>query len=167
VSRKPIQPHRSIALKLFERVEEYADEIREATDDEAPTLGAGTSIIVFCENFFAQFFRNYIGVRITDISLKSKMVAARQRLNLPKEKRQATRRLIAQFENLSDIWRDLLGRTYARSSTMRTEFNISFLPTLLERIIDWAEEWEEEQVAQRAREAAEYYTESMEGLTDE
>jgi hypothetical protein len=60
-----------------------------------------------------------------------------------------------------------LGVSYARSSTLRTEFNISFLPTLFKRIISWAEERGEERIGQRARETAQYYTESIEGLADE
>jgi hypothetical protein len=167
VSRKPIKRQRSIAIELFDRIEEYADELQEKAEDEEPALGSGTSIIVFCENFFAQFFRSFLGIRITGMSSRSKMVAARQRRNLSAEKHQATRQLIAQFENLCDLWPDLLGSRYAHSSTLRTEFNISFLPTLFKRIISWAEERGEERIVQRAREAALYYTESIEGLANE
>jgi hypothetical protein len=125
VSRKPTKGKESIALELFDRIEEYADELQEEADDKEPTLGSGTSIIVFCENFFAQFFRSFLGTRISGITYRSKMVAARQRRSLSAEKHQATRQLIAQFENLCDsgqiCWASATHarRHYGPSSTYR------------------------------------------------
>jgi hypothetical protein len=45
VSRKPTKGKESIALELFDRIEEYADELQEEADDKEPRrvqkLGSG------------------------------------------------------------------------------------------------------------------------------
>ncbi len=161
----------SIALDLFDRVEEYADELSQrlvSGDEESePELATDTAIIVFCENFFAQFFRNVLGVRITGLDQRAKMRAAKKRLELPRPARRQARRLVAQFEKLCDLWPDLQGRSYSVSVVHRTEFHLTYLPSLFERIEAWAEEAGEIMIASRSAEAAEYYADAAEGLSDE
>ncbi len=164
VSNHP--PGLPIALELFDRVDEYSDEIREliAEGDEAdPEVASDTSIIIFCENFFAQFFRSF-GVRLTGLDERARMQAARQRLGLSKKTHQAARSLIVQFEKLCDLWPDLQGRGYTISLSHRTEFHLTYLPTLFRRIGAWAEEADFPAIAERVDEAAGYYEDALEGF---
>lgn len=164
----PSEHHVSIALELFDRVEEYAESLQEVfnqeDDEEDLELESSTSIIVFCENFFAQFFRDTLGTRITSLDQAAKMRAAKARLGLPSDSRyRSKRRLIVQFEKLCDMWPDIQGHGYSGSTVARTEFNLVYIPKLLERITAWATCAGQLEVAERAREAAEYYVDTVEG----
>lgn len=157
-----------IALEIFDRVDEYSDEIRQIIaegDDADPQLATDTSIIVFCENFFAQFFRG-LGIRLTGLDERAKMQAARKRLGLSKTTQQASRSLIAQFEKLCELWPDLQGRGYTISLSHRNEFHLTYLPALFRRIRDWADEAGFEDIADRVDEVADYYENALEGFAD-
>ncbi len=164
----PCKQNVPIALELFDRVEEYADSLQEVfdqeDDEEDLQLESSTSIIVFCENFFAQFFRSTLGTRITSLDQAAKMRAAKARLGLPRHGRyRSERRLIVQFEKLCDIWPDIQGHGYSGATAARTEFNLVYIPKLLKCITAWATAADELEVAERAREAAEYYADTVEG----
>lgn len=168
ISPVPSKQEVPIALELFDRVEEYADSLQEVfdqeDDEEDLQLESSTSIIVFCENFFAQFFRSTLGTRITSLDQAAKIRAVKARLGLPKNGRyRSKRRLIVQFEKLCDMWPDIQGHGYSGSNAARTEFNLVYIPKLLERITTWATDADQLEVAERAREATEYYVDTVEG----
>ncbi len=150
---------------LFELVQKYAKDIIEGRVKAGDRLKRTTPIIVFCQNFFLQFFENVFDHPITGIDLQSKLEAARLRIGTAGKENESKRLLIAQFESLCDLWPDALGFGYGGSKGAFMEFHKRYLPRLLDRIVTWAATVKEEPLIEAAKAARDAYKDALRHLS--
>jgi hypothetical protein len=148
---------------LFERVSEYSTDIQSGDVDVDEPLSDTTPIIVFCENFFAQFLKTELGYTLKRIDGKAKEAVIRIRIQRKLRKGPATS-LIAMFEETCDIWPEALGRSYGMSRSEFAYFHETYLAQLLEAIVTWAGSIHDEEVASAATNARGEYAEALEAL---
>lgn len=125
-----------VASELFEYVVEEAARLEQEKSAIGKHLDSDSPIIVFCENFFLQFFENVVGYTITGVDPENKERAARQRRKQPRAAG-AVRRLISQFERLCEVYPDLFGSGPADDVR---DFHEQYVPRLLDRIAEWADD---------------------------
>jgi hypothetical protein len=126
-----------VKLELFTELGKYASE--HGSDDGINDLIA-SEILTFCQTFFQQFLRNVVRLEITGINDKAKEAAIRRRISL--EKQQAplpVRQLILMFQDLCDMWPDIVLGAYVHSESLFREFYASYIPQLLIQIHEWAQ----------------------------
>lgn len=127
----PVEP------KLFLLVERYANGL--SSGEVAPEDELAPEVVAFCVNFFQQFLQNEAGLEITGIDDASKEAAIRRRLELGQDKRTLpVRRLIVMFQDLCDMWPDIVEGSYESSESPSRQFHKIYMPRLLKRIEDWA-----------------------------
>src|SRR5262245_52712458 len=91
-----------IELTLFDVLVEYAQKVQRG---ELKAADATSFALVFCENFYAQFFQNVVQLEIKGFNLPNKKLAVGARLALKKKRAAAsTIQLITWFEKLCDIY---------------------------------------------------------------
>jgi len=125
----------SIAVELFDRVDEFAECLTANPKDFWKDKASNESIAVFCENFFGQFFAT-LGAPIAGFGVKAKEAAVRKRLSLP-ESAAPTRQLIAEYEDLCEIWDDIKGARYVEDREAMQDFACTYLSALLEDAAGW------------------------------
>lgn len=154
-----------IALSLFDNIDRYAG-LLEAGREIGEHLTNDLPILIFCENFFLQFFKSEFEMDITGFTSAGKSRSARLRLRLKKSDTplsKSRRQILSMYEKLCDDWRDLHGAGYVDGPEERTDFHIEFVPRLLRRIAKWAAISDHKDLAVRANEAADRYSEVMQG----
>jgi hypothetical protein len=126
-----------IQLALFDVLVDYAQKVERG---ELKAIAATPHALVFCENFYAQFFQNVVGQEIKGFNLENKKLAVRARLVLKKKRSAAaTIQLITWFEKLCDIYPNVLALGYGGGSKISIQdFHRNYLGTLLTRIAAWA-----------------------------
>jgi hypothetical protein len=149
---------------LFELVQKYAKDITEGRVKAGDRLKRTTPIIVFCQNFFLQFFENVFDHPITGIDMQSKAEATRLRIGTNGKDNDSKRRLIAQFESLCDLWPDALGFGYGGSKGGFVDFHKRYLPRLLDRIVSWAATVKNEPLVEAAKGARNAYNDALRHL---
>lgn len=129
-----------IALALFDIVVQYADDIESAKVKLKSSMGSSSPALVFCENFFAQFFQNKLGKEIKRFNLVAKREAIACRLDAKERGAPvAVIRLITWFETLCDIYPSVLALGYGVGSKSQiSDFHRNYLLTLLKRIAEWS-----------------------------
>jgi hypothetical protein len=125
----------AIAIELFDRVDEFAECVIERPKEFWKDKASNESIGVFCENLFGQFFTT-LGTPITGFGVKAKEAAVRRRLSLP-ESEAPTRQLIAEYEDLCEIWDDIKGARYIEDREAMQNFACTYLLALLEDVATW------------------------------
>jgi hypothetical protein len=141
-------------LGLFDILTEYATTLAQESfeRDERETAQP----LIFCVNFYAQFFANIGGFQITSIDNDARLasVAALRRV---KKKGASTEvvRLFTWFEKLCDIYPDVVRAGYGEDidDGLWENFHSGYLLTLLTRIVAWAEAAKLPDVEQRAKQA--------------
>ena len=94
-----------IAPELFDIVIEYADDIRAGKVKLKSSLGSASPALVFCENFYAQFFQNKLGKQLKRIGPSSKQEAVALRLDAKQEGADVSIiRLITWFERFCELY---------------------------------------------------------------
>ena len=126
-----------IAVSLFVRVDEYATSIEDGKVLTDKPLQMSTPIVIFCLNFFDQFFVHVVGTPVGAPSDSAKQKAAALRIAQPTDA-VTVRQLIALFERLCELWDGALGFTYTSTPDEIIEFNQRYIPRLLTAIKNWA-----------------------------
>jgi hypothetical protein len=127
--REPIEP------SLFEYIDEYLKE-SSITQVQLP-LTPDSNLIVFLDNFFAQFFQNVLGREIKSATQLGAFEATKlQRHN--KDWPAEVKRLVRDFKRIGKSRRDLLGQAYGGGTSQLSEFHFRTMPELLTDIEAWA-----------------------------
>jgi hypothetical protein len=145
-----------VALSLFDLVERYAKQIEDGKIDVKNPLKRTTPIIEFCRTFYQQFFEHELGLEIkgVDQSAKAKAIELRHAFD---DQAAPVPRLIAWFEELCDIWIDVLGFSYAGSASEFRRFHNTYVVRLLERIETWARAADYAELLERTKTARAVY----------
>ena len=146
-----------ISLELFDRVQEYATSIVDGDVTSDSPLKQDTSIIVFCQNFFGQFFDNVLNHSITGFHQVAQREAVRLRRSHAGAKNAPTRKVIVEFEKFCELWSNLGAGGYASSRQEFLEFHQLYIPRLLQSILAWATHAELQEIAERSQRAADQY----------
>jgi len=127
--------------RLFGILTNYVNEIARGEVKATPRRGATSPALTFCENFYAQFFQNRLKRPIQRIDSDAKKKAVGLRLELKdKNENVVIIRLITWFEALCDKHSTILAMNYGTAGEDAFfEFHNEYLPTLLERIVAWAQ----------------------------
>jgi len=149
-----------IALPLFDRVQEYAAAITSGEVTTDSPLKQDTPIIVFCQNFFAQFFDNVLTHPITGFHQAAQREAVRLRRSLTGRAKAPIRRVIVQFEKFCETWSNIGAGGYASSRQDFLEFHQVYIPRLLGYIAAWATSAKLDAIAERSRRATDDYEEA-------
>lgn len=110
-------------------------------DEPSAALGEVSTLVVFCQNFYLQFFQNELQLQITGLNPGNKAKAVRCRL-APRDPPlpAATISLVKWFERLCDIDPDLRASRYDDANSPAVpDFLFNYLPTLLQRALAWAQ----------------------------
>jgi hypothetical protein len=161
------EPQPPVSPLLFDLVTAYAGEIERAKALPKGPLKQKTPIVEFCRSFFAQFFENVLGQEITGVDSDTKLEATTKRLELQGEREHiaepakaeldAKVALISSFEDLCEMWPDVLGFSYGGSASEYKRFHTTYVPELLGQIETWAGAAGETAIAERAKEALMVY----------
>jgi hypothetical protein len=139
---------------LFDLVIAFAAPLQAEEAGEA--LGNAADLLVFCENFYAQFIQNELQFQITGLDEinKHKVIAFRLEQREPPLVA-ATVALLQWFEHLCDIAPDVLALRYdAAGAQGLPDFLSDYLPTLFQRIQNWATGRNLPELVERSRAAA-------------
>lgn len=161
MTKLPVSP------ELFQIVTDYSSALKAGKIDPKNPLKRTTPIIEFCQNFFLQFFENELGHEITGVGNDAKRLAVRLRLEAEKSERpEETRRLIAHFEELCDIWPDVLGVRYpgGSSATDFRNFHATYVVRLLDRACAWAKVRSYVALVERCESASQAYKAAVENI---
>ena len=128
-----------IALGLFDRVRDYAGQlVKDGLSTKKP-LKRDSTIVVFCQTFFQQFFEYRFAYEITAVDRQAKLDTSRLRVAAEANGTSAEAiALVRSFEDLCDAWPDVLGFTYGGLSSEFRRFHTTYIPRLLQRIVAWA-----------------------------
>ena len=140
-----------IRIELFDTLIEYAEKVERG---ELAAIAATPFAIVFCENFYAQFFQNVVQQEIKGFNLDNKKLAVRARLGLKRKRAPAaTIELITWFEKLCDIYPNVLALGYGGGGGKMSlqDFQRNYLSTLLKRIAAWAKGRKHSALEKKAR----------------
>lgn len=157
----PGVPKELIAPGVFKEVADYAASMKDGTVKLDKPLVDTTPIILFCQNFFAQFFDNVVNSPIEGIDQQSKeeSVALRHAMS-DDETKVVVRKMLALFEELCDEWPEVLGLISGFLRDDLLDFHVLFLPSLFEGINEWASTLGG-QLAQAAKDAGDKYAEGL------
>ena len=129
----------SIAPGLFDLVVRYANDLADRGLSTRDPLKRDATIVVFCQTFFQQFFEYAFEYEITSIDQETKLEATRLRVEGKRDGASPEAiALVRSFEDLCDMWPDVLGFTYGGLSSEFRRFHTKYIPALLERIVRWA-----------------------------
>ena len=130
--KSPIQP------SLFDLVSSYADDIAAGAVDASRPLLKTTPIIVFCENFYLQFFES-LGRPIVSVDDTSKRAAVELATELERQEgSRETVSLVQWFEEFCDLYPDVLAMGYGGSRVVFASFHTRYVPRLLDRADAWS-----------------------------
>jgi hypothetical protein len=148
--RQPIEP------SLFEYIDDYLKE-SSITQARVLPLAADSNLLVFLDNFFAQFFQNVLGHEIKSVTQVGAFEATKlQRRH--KEWPADVKRLVKDFKHIGKARRDLLGLAYGGGTSQLTEFHVKTMPELLADIEAWARAAGNDRVRDAAAERRAAYT---------
>ena len=142
---------------LLDLVAQYAATIEAGKVDVTRPLKNTTPIVVFCENFFLQFFESY-DVTITSIDSTSKQAAVGFALELERGgDSKETLALITWFEDFCDLYPDVLAMGYGGSRSVFATFHTTNMVRLLDRAEAWARSEKLEDLEQAVQQASGAY----------
>jgi hypothetical protein len=153
-----------IAQELFRRVDEYTASISSGQVTDGSSLNQDTSIYLFYQNFFLQFFENALHQPITGFDEQAESKAARLRLSLTGTDNLPARRVIAQFEKFCEMLSDLVAGQYYPSEDAFLRFHKLYIPRLLRSIGVWAAAAGLPEIARCAKRAFDAYETAVASL---
>lgn len=101
-NKLPIQP------ELFDILIEYFAKVESGEIDLTDPVAQASRVITFCQNFFLQFFDNFLDHEITSIGPTTKREAVAIRHALRSSAPTETIQLITWFEGFCDTYQDIL-----------------------------------------------------------
>ena len=141
-----------VAASLFDYVFEYAKDLEHGRATVLTPIDGESALIVFAENFLAQFSKGYLKQSIEGFNSRSQnqLRNARRRLERRTSGKPtaAAQSLIFHLEPLCDLIPEI---SYGNSEIEAGEFHIYYFVELMNRIVAWVEEFP---VADSLREAA-------------
>jgi len=148
------KPGKVIEPDLFDLLDDYVhllDSGQAIVDDVVP---ATSSLIVFTENAFAQFFENELGVAIEgfDDRAKKKAVAAKRKC----EPYSPPRLIISVFLKFCEEYDDVKSASYGGQGEVLEDFHLRRVVRLVERIGKLAEANGEKELQDRAEGSLDY-----------
>ncbi len=127
-----------VDAEVFNFLDTYLDALeRGEVDDDSP-VESPAPIGDFLHTFFREFFEAGWNMEITTIDDTAKAQATRIRLERVPKTERPTAKLISSFEDLCDMWADLLGFAYVGHQQEMNRFYGTYLRRLVGRIRDWA-----------------------------
>jgi hypothetical protein len=148
----PVEP------RLFDLFDKHIAAVERGDLKADSVLKKEAHIIVFCQTVFAQFFESQFGYEIKSIDEQTKEQATRIRIGLENDpKKDAIRKLVRSFEELCDLWQDVLGFGYGGSTGEFQAFHRKYVPRLLGRLHKYADENQHAELAQRCGETLARY----------
>jgi len=127
----PVEPD------LFLGLERYARELGQGLHKPGDELSS--KIVNFCTAFFRQFLKYEVGLEDVRFDEDSKEAVVQQRLRLEQEEfTRPVADLLLMFQDLCDLWPDLMQESYEGSESSFRRFHRSYLPRLLESIERWS-----------------------------
>lgn len=145
---------RIVNLALFDSIDEYCDLLRSGTAISKDAVPETSPVISFCENAFAQFFENEIGVEITGFGDDEKKRCVRLRKKHKAKYSKEARSVMALYERFCDIFEDVLGAGYGGQSAVLEEFHRLYVLRLILRLGHLASAREDDALSARAEDAA-------------
>jgi hypothetical protein len=144
-----------VAPELFDVLIQYAEDMKQGKVKAAPSVVSTSPALVFCQNFYAQFFQNRLNTEIKQFTLVAKQSAIRLRLAIKDEGGPSVViQLITWYEKLCDIYPSVLALDYGvGSKTAFFDFHNNYLLTLLERATAWAQVEQYPDIEKKAQEA--------------
>ena len=113
---------------LLDLVRDYAATVASGKVDASRPLLRTTPIIVFCENFFLQFFET-LGRPILSVDPISKRAAVELAADLKQRgDRRETILVIRWFEEFCDLFNDVLAMGYGGSRVVFASFHTVYVP---------------------------------------
>ena len=142
-----------VRLELFEKLEKYAADLAAGEIDlTKPPRNMGP-VVVFCVNFYVQFFENALGAQFVSVDDRARKVAVRVRLQLKKEKAPRETILMATwFERFCEIYPNVLALRYGLQPSKYVDFLETYVLELLRRTAAWAEHASEDGLQATAEE---------------
>lgn len=137
----------TLVADVFEFVSDYADELR--TRERLLTeFDADTGLVLFCREFFNQFFREQFEVQLTTFSSTE---AANVWVEVLPQLSQGDPReiIVGAFREFCQDFDTIIGEHYDRGGEL-TAFQTEFVPDLLQSIASWADGAEREEIASAA-----------------
>jgi hypothetical protein len=163
VSQPAAEP--PVAAELFDRLASYAKQLGAKGLQEKKPLKRDAVVVVFCQAFFQQFFEYAFGHEITSVDAQAKAEAARLRITAEGNDALVERAaIIRSFEDLCDLWPDVLGFSYGGLSTEFKRFHTTFMPRLLDRIVHWLKKDEFTELLTKAIAALDAWLEAVKKL---
>lgn len=149
----------AVEPKVFGFLDAHLASVAAGKFDTNTAVKRETPIVTFCVTFFQQLFESRFGEEIVAVDDTAKAQATRIRLGLDRKAEGALVKLVSSFEELCDLWPDILGFAYGGSATEFRRFHYTYLPRLLERVEDWARVAPEDAILERVTRARARYKE--------
>jgi len=143
-----------VNLALFDSIDEYCDLLRSGTAISKEAVPETSPVISFCENAFAQFFENEIGVEIAGFGDEEKKRCVRMRKKRKADFSRQARSVMSLYERFCDIFEDVLGAGYGGQSAVLEDFHRLYVLRLISRIGDLASIRGDDALRVRAEDAA-------------
>ncbi len=143
-------PKKVIEPELFDLLDDYVGllEAGEAiVDDIVP---ATSSLILFTESAFSQFFENELGVAIEGFDDRAKKKAVAARVEHKDELSHQARLIISVFLNFCDEYDDVKSASYGGQGEILEQFHTRRVIRLVQRIRGLAKTNEESELEERA-----------------
>jgi hypothetical protein len=128
-----------VAPELFDTLVEWSDKVTRARNRKGALRGNSAALVTFCESFFAQFFDNVLHEDVTSFDMVAAGTASKLRRKLKESGDPGgSIPLIAWFQEFCKRQNRVGDLGYTSSITDCIEFCKSYMITLLERIVAWA-----------------------------
>ena len=140
-----------VETSVFDFVDDFARRITRGDPKPLETVAESSSIITFCKSFFDQFFASVLDCPITSFDPDAKRQAARlaeQRRGDPSTPDEV-RRLITLFEKFCDMYQGVIRGSYGAEAITYAEFHRNYVRLLLDRALQWAQQAQQQALADR------------------
>lgn len=143
-----------VAPELFDVLIQYAKDMEAGKIKPTRSMGSTSPALTFCKNFYAQFFQNRLDSEIKRFDREAREAAVRLRLQIKGERGPAAViQLIAWYEELCDIYPDILALGYGVGGKEIFRELHDYLLTLLKSTAKWAADENYPSLEQKAQEA--------------
>ncbi|WP_270886889.1 hypothetical protein [Pedococcus sp. 5OH_020] len=139
-----------IEATLFDYITEYAADIEASRVNVSDAIRGDDVLLIFAENFVAQFSKNFLRRDIVGFTSRSKVEMTSARRKLQKSPRSLkAQSLMFHLEPLFSLVPEL---SYGNSEDDAQAFRLEYFHELLQKIVDWLSEEESEAAALAAAE---------------
>ena len=149
-----------IEPRLFDLLDEYSANIANGTIKPGTAVRRSSKVITFLQSFFEQLFASSFGIQLEAFDHESKrmIVALRHEQEVPAE----LRPVVSAFEELCDLYPDIIGASYGGGSTATfRRFHKRYLPRLLRSSRQWAATSGQDELEMRIGSSAQSFSEAL------